>query len=71
MYESFVTASDGERLRVFRGDWREAKPFLTLILPFGLRLDAAGTLCAMLSGEFNVVTPSLAMRSAARRTKAG
>lgn len=56
MYESFVTASDGKRLRVFRGDWREAKPFLTLILPFGLRLDAAGTLCAILSCEFNVVT---------------
>jgi len=56
MYESIVTASDGKRLRVFRGDLREAKPFLTLILPFGLRLDAARTLCAMLSGEFNVVT---------------
>ena len=56
MYESFVTASDGKRLRVFHGNLCETKLFLTLILPFGLRLDAAKKLCTMLADEFNVIT---------------
>ncbi|WP_176045610.1 alpha/beta hydrolase [Burkholderia sp. BCC1644] len=56
MYESCVTASDGKKLRVFHGNWRETEPFLTLILPFGLRLDAARTLCALLASEFNLIT---------------
>ncbi|ENH6337388.1 alpha/beta hydrolase [Burkholderia vietnamiensis] len=56
MYESFITASDGKQLRVLHGDWLETRPFLTLILPFGLRVDAARTLFALLASEFNVLT---------------
>ncbi|KVL30852.1 alpha/beta fold hydrolase [Burkholderia sp. MSMB1835] len=56
MYELSVTASDGKKLRALHGDWLETNPFLTLILPFGLRVDAARTLCSLLASEFNVVT---------------
>jgi pimeloyl-ACP methyl ester carboxylesterase len=56
MKEITIESFDGHAISVLHSDPVPGKPYLTIVLPFGLRAKAAGELCARLSPHFNVLT---------------
>ena len=56
MFETTIESFDRHAISVFHSDIVSHRPFVTIVLPFGLRPTAAAELYARLSPRFNVLT---------------
>jgi pimeloyl-ACP methyl ester carboxylesterase len=56
MEQKIINSFDGVPLTVLHNDLQRDKPYVTIVLPFGMRPKAASALYSCLSDDFNVLT---------------